>query len=187
MGHALRKIFEGLDDRDDPVLQDTTGTISCRFLVSSSVSRRISRVDSVHLQFPGYPANNSSCQVLLVYQLYCRVLTARWKIHVLDWTRKRSPITRGKLAYEIAKKLERYLRYMAVRSYHNPFDFDVAYQGIIEICSGWISRKSVDDRSRTHAHRQYVFGPPCFCLEGIVPARDLGRGPFDATYCLDWR
>ena len=36
------------------------------------------------------------------------------------------------------------------------------------------------NRSRIHAHRQYVFGPPRICLQGILPARDLGRGPFDA-------
>jgi len=33
MGDALRKQFTGLDGRDDPVLQDTTGVISCRLMV----------------------------------------------------------------------------------------------------------------------------------------------------------
>jgi len=78
LGDALHKTFEGLDNRDDPVLQDASGAISCRFL------------------FPGYPANSGPCQ-----------------INTLDWTRKRLPITRNKLAYEVARKLERYLHYMA--------------------------------------------------------------------------
>ena len=33
MRDALRKTFTGLDDRDDPVLQETSGAISCRLLV----------------------------------------------------------------------------------------------------------------------------------------------------------
>jgi hypothetical protein len=33
MGDALRKAFAGLDGRDDPVLQNAAGAISCRFLV----------------------------------------------------------------------------------------------------------------------------------------------------------
>lgn len=33
MGDALRKMFTGLDGRDDPVLRDAGGAISCRFLV----------------------------------------------------------------------------------------------------------------------------------------------------------
>jgi len=78
MGDALQKKFENLDGRDDPMLQNTSGAISCRFL------------------FPGYPANGGSCQ-----------------IHALDWNRKRRPITRSKLAHEIARKLERYLHDMA--------------------------------------------------------------------------
>ena len=43
------------------------------------------------------------------------LLTASYKIHALDWTRKRRPITRGKLAHEVARRLERYLRDMDVR------------------------------------------------------------------------
>ena len=35
LGHALRKQFTGLDGRDDPVLQGTTGVISCRLMVWS--------------------------------------------------------------------------------------------------------------------------------------------------------
>ena len=63
MRDALRKKFENLDGRDDPVLQDTLGAISCWFLVISSVSRKSFGVNSVCPQFPGYPANGSSCQV----------------------------------------------------------------------------------------------------------------------------
>jgi len=33
MGDALRKQFTGLDGRDDQVLEDTTGVISCRLMV----------------------------------------------------------------------------------------------------------------------------------------------------------
>jgi len=36
MGDAFRKKFTGLDRRDDPVLQDTPGAISCRLWVRSS-------------------------------------------------------------------------------------------------------------------------------------------------------
>ena len=56
----------------------------------------------------------------------------------MDWTRKRLPITRSKLAFEVARKLERYLRYMTVRSHCHRFDFRVAHQHNIEIYSGWI-------------------------------------------------
>ena len=45
------------------------------------------------------------------------MLTASWKINALGWTRDRLPITRSKLAYEVAKKLKRYLDSMAVRSH----------------------------------------------------------------------
>jgi hypothetical protein len=79
---ALHKTFTGLDDRDDAVLTDSAGAISCRLL------------------FPGYPDNGRSCQ-----------------INALGWTRKRLPITRSKLAYQVAKKLERYLDSMTVRSH----------------------------------------------------------------------
>ena len=38
-----------------------------------------------------------------------------WKISALGCTRDRLPITRSKLAYEVAKKLKRYLDSMTVR------------------------------------------------------------------------
>lgn len=139
LGDALRKTFEGLDSRDDPVLQDASGAISCRFMVGlSSVGHKIARVDLIHPQFPGYPANSGPCQVWLLHLLYFRVLTVRGKINILDWTRKRLPITRSKLAHEVARKLERYLDYMAVRSYRDRFNVGVAHQHNIEIHSGWI-------------------------------------------------
>ncbi|KAF9644512.1 hypothetical protein BDM02DRAFT_3121809, partial [Thelephora ganbajun] len=78
MQHALRKNFAGLDGRDDQMLQNTVGAISCRLL------------------FPGYPPNCSA------------------QIPTMAWTRARTPIIRSKLAYEVAKKLERYLQSMAV-------------------------------------------------------------------------
>ena len=34
IGAALRKEFTGLDGRDDPVLHEAAGAISCRLLVS---------------------------------------------------------------------------------------------------------------------------------------------------------
>lgn len=77
LGDALRKNFVDLVGRDDPMLQGSSGVISCRLL------------------FPGYPENGSSCQ-----------------IHTLNWTRTRTPIPRSKLAYEIARKVERYLTQM---------------------------------------------------------------------------
>ena len=64
------------------------------------------------------------------------MLTSRRKIHVLDWTRNRLPITRSKLAHEVAKKLERYLNLMAVRSCHNGVDFAVAHNDIVELYPG---------------------------------------------------
>lgn len=45
LGDLLRKNFSLLDGRDDPMLQNASGTVSCRLL------------------FPGYPDNGSSCQI----------------------------------------------------------------------------------------------------------------------------
>ena len=50
-------------------------------------------------------------------------LTIKWKISVLDWTKDRLPITRSKLAHEVAKKLQLYLDNIAVRSYPNGVEF----------------------------------------------------------------
>lgn len=50
---------------------------------------------SCRLLFPGYPSNNSA------------------QISTLGWTKDRVPITRSKLVYEIAKKLDQYLKSMA--------------------------------------------------------------------------
>ena len=66
-------------------------------------------------KFPGYPAN-SSCQVCPPNQSHRQMLIMRRKIHVLGWARSRLPITRSKLAHEIAKKVQRYLTTIAVRS-----------------------------------------------------------------------
>jgi len=78
LGNALRKEFVGLDGRDEPVLQDAAGAISCRLLVgSSSIYHKIAGVDSIRPQFPGYPGNSGSCQVWLVHQLYCHALITR--------------------------------------------------------------------------------------------------------------
>lgn len=136
MGDALRKVFVGLNGRDDPVLQDTARAISCRFLVGSSGFHEVSGADSVHPQFPGYPGNGGSCQVRLLRRLRCHVLTSWWKIHTRDWTKQNLPITRSKLAHEVAKKLEQYLRQTAVRSHRNQFNFAVAHWHITETYSG---------------------------------------------------
>ena len=137
LGDALRKTFDGLDSRDDPVLQDASGAISCRFMVGlSPVCHKITGVDLILPQFPGYPANSGPCQVWLLHLLYFHVLTARGKINTLNWTRKRLPITRSKLAHEVARKLERYLDHMAVRSYRDRFNIRVTHQHNIEIHSG---------------------------------------------------
>ena len=71
------------------------------------------------LKFPGYPDNGSSCQVRLLYRLCCHMLITSRKIHALNWTRSRKPIQRSKLAHEVARRVERYLNRMAVRSYHD--------------------------------------------------------------------
>ena len=60
------------------------------------------------------------------------MLTTTRKIHTLNWTRNRLPISRSKLAQEVAKKLERYLNHMAVRSCHDEIDFTIAYKHIVE-------------------------------------------------------
>ncbi|KAF9789778.1 hypothetical protein BJ322DRAFT_1105640 [Thelephora terrestris] len=51
---------------------------------------------SCRLLFPGYPENNGSRQ-----------------IPTQDWTKARQPIRRSKLAYEVARKLDRYLTQLA--------------------------------------------------------------------------
>ena len=40
----------------------------------------------------------------------------RWKIHGLDWKKKRQPISRSKLALEVAKKVKKYFDSIAVRT-----------------------------------------------------------------------
>ena len=57
------------------------------------------------------------------------MLIKKRKIHALNWTRNRLPIRRSKLVHEVARKLERYLNRMAVRSYHDETDLTVAYKG----------------------------------------------------------
>lgn len=49
------------------------------------------------------------------------------KIHMLDWTKTRAPITRRKLAHEVARKVHRYLTHMVVRSNSDGF-FAVAHK-----------------------------------------------------------
>lgn len=54
MGDALRKVFTGLDGRDDPVLQEATGAISCRLLVGLRWSS-IRPLELTPPQVPGIP------------------------------------------------------------------------------------------------------------------------------------
>ena len=60
------------------------------------------------------------------------MLTAKSKIHMLDWTKARKPISHSKLAHEIARKLDRYLTHMTVRSYHHQIYFTDVHSYIIE-------------------------------------------------------
>jgi hypothetical protein len=56
MGAALRKIYAGLDGRDDPVLQGASGAISCRLLVGLlrfSVRPPIRLLELTASQVPG--------------------------------------------------------------------------------------------------------------------------------------
>jgi len=150
---ALHKEFAGLDGRDDPMLQDAAGAISCRLLVGflSYASPGSSRADPP--KFPGYPDNGSSCQVRPAYRLYCHMLTTRLKIHALNWTRNRVPIQRSKLAHEVAKKVDRYLNHMDVRLYRNETGFTVTHDPLAEDCSGRVRRRSVEDRRGVHENR----------------------------------
>ena len=71
---------------------------------------------------------------------------------------------------------------MAVRPHRSTFNFRVTHQHTTAIDSRYIGRKSVDDWPRNHENRKLLFGPPCFRLQGILPARDLGCGPIDVAH-----
>ena len=60
------------------------------------------------------------------------MLIIKPKIHMLNWTKARTPIMRGKLAHEVAKKVDRYLTRMAVRSYGDE-PFAIAHRCIKRI------------------------------------------------------
>ena len=151
MGDALQKKFENLDGRDDPMLQNTSGAISCRFLVSSSVScEGFGLTPSVHSS-PAIRQTVARARYDYSSGLCCHILTASCKIHALDWTRKRRPITRSKLAHEIARKLERYLHDMAVRPHRSIFNLGTTHRHTTEINSGYIGWP-VEDWPRIHEH-----------------------------------
>jgi len=105
------------------------------------------------LKFPGYPDNGGSCQVGSLRRLCHRILTTKWKIHALNWTRNRVPIPRSKLAHEVARKLERYLNRMAVRLYRDGTSLTVAHERLAGGYSGRICRRSVEDWGRFHENR----------------------------------
>jgi len=68
----------------------------------------------------------------------------RWKIHVLDWTKDRLPITRSKLAHEVAKQVERYLNCIAVRSCFDVINFATTHHRVVETYFGRIRQGSVE-------------------------------------------
>jgi len=96
MGDALRKRFTGLVGRDDLVLRDAGSVILCR------------------LEFPEYPSNGS-VQVGRSFRMCCHALTTV-QISTTHWNKAHDPITRGELAYHVARKLKQYLDAMAVSS-----------------------------------------------------------------------
>ena len=77
--------------------------------------------------------------------LHCQILTLSCKIHALDWTKERRPITRRKLVHEVARKLDRYLHDMAVRPRRSVFNFRITHQHTAETTFGYLDRKSVGD------------------------------------------
>jgi len=185
-GHKYRRCPpQGIYGTRWPRRSGTTRGRGCHFV--SVAGRFIVAPLPVHVRpleltvpkFPGYPAN-SSCQVCPPDQSHSQALIMWWKIHVLGWARNRLPITRSKLSHEVAKKVERYLASVAVRSSFNRADF-TAHDRTVESSFEWIRRGSMEGWRRLHAHRQYVSGPPCICLQGILPTGDLGRGPFGAS------
>ena len=81
MGDALRKVFTGLDGRDDTVLQNATQTVSCRLLVWSSpcFPPRISA--DVASSSPGTRLMHRTRYRPSVH-LRCRVLTRATDFHL---------------------------------------------------------------------------------------------------------
>ena len=69
---------------------------------------------------------------------------------------------------------------MAVRPHRSAFNFRVAHQHATEVNSGCTSRP-VEDRPGMHENRKLLFGPSFLCLQGILPTRNLGCGPFGVT------
>ena len=51
---------------------------------------------------------------------------------------------RSKLAHEVAKRVERYLNYVAVRSYFDRVNFTTAHDRVVESSFEWIGRGSVE-------------------------------------------
>lgn len=86
------KAFPGIN-LHDALQKRFTGLIGR----DDQVFRNTAGAISCRFLFPGYPANRST------------------QISTLDWTKDRRPITRSKLAYEVAKQLDRYLKSMADR------------------------------------------------------------------------
>lgn len=127
MESALAQRFRGLDGRDDTVLKDANGPVSCRLLVGRLTDLALTmnaRLSSFGHQFPGYQVNRAA-QVRIsrvspfVYPLIC------FQIAVRNWKKPPTPIPRSKLAYEIAKRVKQYLDHLAV-SHHvfHPFISD---------------------------------------------------------------
>jgi len=117
MQDALNKLFTGLDGRDDHVLEDAGGPVSCRLLVrrlTLSLRNRPVKVRSAAHQFPGYPPKSQLSQVRIHCDLPSVHPLMRLQIAVKDWRKPPVPITKSKLAYEIAKRVGQYLHEFAV-------------------------------------------------------------------------
>jgi len=69
-----------------------------------------------------------------------------WKIPTRNWTKNRRPILRSKLVYEVARKVERYLNHMAVRSHPAEANLTFAHEYTVGDHSGRTYRRSVEDR-----------------------------------------
>lgn len=104
---ALRCKYLGLSGRDDPVFVGSQNSVRIRLEVRNPVIRGWGRKLTVFAQVPRLsvvgPAG-SHCFSLLNPSL--RLVQMRTK----DWKRKPSPITKAKLATEIAKTVDRFLK-----------------------------------------------------------------------------
>lgn len=161
MKHAFGQLFTGLDGRDDPVLENANGTVSCRLLVRRLVNpgKCPTQVCSAVRQFPGYPTNFRFNQVRFYCDWPSAYLLMYFQIAARNWKKEPAPITRSKLAYEIAKRVKQCLDAFAV-SYHTPF-----IPSPLMVKPGGsnrpVCRRSMDDWTRLHEARKDASGWRC--------------------------